>query len=163
MDCVKEVLGRAWFERMWTMQELLLSQKAIVVCGPTLLAWERLVAFGERHREILGDHAELAPFIRCFEAWALYKKQENLLDVEGKEDRKYIKDSIQRDLMMATWSISEKEVAHILQSARVRKAGDFRDKVFALFSIIHNVKRRARHFRSLITRNLSLKSTRTLQ
>jgi len=79
IDCVKEVLGRAWFEECATMQELLLSPKAVVACGSTSWSGGSSPPFGEYHRAILGDQADKAcsPLSHCCEAWTVVSKSES--------------------------------------------------------------------------------------
>jgi hypothetical protein len=142
MDCITEVLGREWFERMWCLQEVLLSHQAIVVCGAALLDWKLLVTFRKCCRSMIEKQDEFGPYIQCCDTWTLFVKDEEVLEVEdstGETKSERIRDPRSKLLMMATFNMTRKEVAHFLQSARIRKAGDPRDKVFALFSIIHGV------------------------
>lgn len=41
-EVLGNLLGRVWFERMWTLQELLLAKHATVMCGNQSMAWESL-------------------------------------------------------------------------------------------------------------------------
>ena len=40
--CLPKLLSTEWIERIWTYQEILSAQNAIVVCGSTHISWSRL-------------------------------------------------------------------------------------------------------------------------
>ncbi|KAF0318470.1 heterokaryon incompatibility protein [Colletotrichum asianum] len=39
-EIIEDVLGRPWFERMWTLQELFLATHATILCGEQVIAWD---------------------------------------------------------------------------------------------------------------------------
>lgn len=40
---LREIFGRQWIKRLWTLQECLLSRNGIIVCGEKLVPWARFV------------------------------------------------------------------------------------------------------------------------
>jgi hypothetical protein len=52
MDAFVKLCQRQWFYRIWTIQELLLSQKAVIMCSYQILQWEKLfkISRSEYHK-----------------------------------------------------------------------------------------------------------------
>ena len=41
---INEILASPWFQRVWTIQEVAFSRKAVVLCGQSEISWENLKA-----------------------------------------------------------------------------------------------------------------------
>lgn len=44
---IRFFFSRSWFHRLWTVQELVINDIAIVLCGETVLAWDDMDIFLE--------------------------------------------------------------------------------------------------------------------
>jgi hypothetical protein len=44
-SAVRFLLQRPWFSRVWTFQEIVLAQEAVLYCGAHTLKWNRLEVF----------------------------------------------------------------------------------------------------------------------
>ena len=56
LDCVMRL---PWFERVWTLQELILAREAVIYFGPNTLKWQELIsAFSKRIPAICYWNAE---------------------------------------------------------------------------------------------------------
>jgi hypothetical protein len=111
----RKLLDRPWFIRMWTLQEIILPQKAIILCGK--YEWE------------VDDFFGLVKFVH---------------DNQGEEDLGGVSYGMQQCLKVAAGrelrynhqaSASQNGLLEILRDARERDAGDKRDKVFAVLGL----------------------------
>lgn len=111
----RKLLDRSWFIRMWTLQEIILPQKAVILCGK--YEWE------------VDDFFGLVKFVH---------------DSQGEDDlggvsygmQQCLKVSAGRELRhQSQASGSGTGLLEILRDARERDAGDKRDKVFAVLGL----------------------------
>ncbi|KAM7212525.1 hypothetical protein V8F06_012106 [Rhypophila decipiens] len=45
---ILSVLKQSWFERLWTLQELVMSREAELMCGPYSISWDSFVDIGSK-------------------------------------------------------------------------------------------------------------------
>ncbi|RBR26392.1 uncharacterized protein FIESC28_00797 [Fusarium coffeatum] len=120
--------NRPWFQRMWTVQEIIQARKALVLCGEFSLDWEYISAAARWY---------------CFKAKGLHK--EHPRDVNGaclvtqmstipwraRLGSEYLPDLLgQKTRPTCKWAMRD-----LLEALRPRLATDPRDKVFALLGI----------------------------
>ncbi|KAF4970554.1 hypothetical protein FSARC_2463 [Fusarium sarcochroum] len=127
-DAFSEFFDRPWFQRMWTVQEIIQARKAIVVCGAYSLPWE---------------HVSAAARWFCYKAKAIH--DDNDREVDGmclvtqmvaipwraKMGSEYLQELMgQKTRPTCKWGLRD-----LLEALRPRLATDPRDKVFALLGI----------------------------
>jgi hypothetical protein len=47
IDSMSAVSGRSWFYRIWTLQEIVLARKAVVICGEQSISWDSLALLAD--------------------------------------------------------------------------------------------------------------------
>ncbi|KAM0234106.1 hypothetical protein ACHAP5_010166 [Fusarium lateritium] len=123
-----EFFDRPWFQRMWTVQEIIQARKAVVVCGPYSLPWEHVSAaakwFCYKAISIHNDYPRQVDGMCLVTqmtaiAWRFKMGSEYLSELLGQKTRPTCK-----------WSLRD-----LLEGLRPRLARDPRDKVFALLGI----------------------------
>ncbi|KAM0418964.1 hypothetical protein ACHAPT_012122 [Fusarium lateritium] len=127
-DAFSEFFDRPWFQRMWTVQEIIQARKAIVVCGPHSLPWEYVSAAARWF---------------CYKAKAIHDR--NSREVDGmclitqmvqipwrsKSGSEYYPQLFgQKMRPTCRWALRD-----LLERLRPRQATDPRDKVYALVGI----------------------------
>ena len=50
IDIFSDLHKRSWFQRVWTLQEIALAKKALVICGKSTISWDTLVWAVDRLR-----------------------------------------------------------------------------------------------------------------
>ncbi|GKU21760.1 unnamed protein product [Fusarium langsethiae] len=123
-----DFFDRPWYQRMWTVQEIIQARKALVLCGPHSLPWE---------------HVSAAARWYCYKAGAI--REDYPREVDGarlmtqmttiawrmKLGSEYYPDLFDRDARpTCRWGLRD-----LLENLRPRLATDPRDKVFALLGI----------------------------
>ncbi|KAJ3532058.1 hypothetical protein NM208_g8486 [Fusarium decemcellulare] len=113
---IEDLFGRPWFERMWTLQELLLAGHATVICGDQSMEWGSLC----HAVELLQASFPLSSkgtrnFINCFYACSDFKE---LLDDPSE---------------------SEGALSKMIHHSRIRHATNPKDKIFALYGLSLNL------------------------
>ncbi|XEV03017.1 hypothetical protein FSHL1_008304 [Fusarium sambucinum] len=123
-----DFFDRPWYQRMWTVQEIIQARKAIVICGPHSIPWE---------------HVSAAARWYCYKAGAIH--QDHQREVHGaslagqmstiawrmREGSEYYPSLFNRSAHpTCKWSLRD-----LLENLRPRLATDPRDKVFALLGI----------------------------
>jgi hypothetical protein len=127
-DAFTDFFDRPWYQRMWTVQEIIQARKAIVLCGPYSLPWE---------------HVSAAARWYYFKAGAIH--QEHPRGIDGvhlvtqmttiawrmKMGSEYNRELFQQSTRpTCKWGLRD-----LLENLRPRLATDPRDKVFALLGI----------------------------
>ncbi|KAG5659910.1 hypothetical protein KAF25_003432 [Fusarium avenaceum] len=123
-----EFFDRPWFQRMWTVQEVMQARKAVVVCGPYSLPWEQVSAAAKWF---------------CYKADAIHNDcprqvdgmclvtQMTAIGWRFKMGAEYLPELLgQKTRPTCKWSLRD-----LLEGLRPRLAKDPRDKVFALLGI----------------------------
>lgn len=124
---IEDVLSRPWFERMWTLQELLLSSHSTVKCGAQSMSW------GAFCQALMLVEASFAPskgsrnFINCYYAYSDFKDlvaaSKGIQATQTGEDKELSSDDVQKDL------------STVVHHTRIRHATDPKDKIFAIYGI----------------------------
>jgi hypothetical protein len=124
---VRSLLQRPWFSRVWTFQEIVLAQDAILYCGARTLRWKRFEVFllglstfsqGPDAEDSRLKGAEIDA-LEIFKAPSILLRPEN----HKPEDTQ---------LFLGLFPL--------LDSLRLRQATDPRDKVFALLNVAYDAK-----------------------
>jgi Heterokaryon incompatibility protein (HET) len=115
---LQALLLRPWFHRVWVIQEIAMSKRAIVVCGEQILPWDRLASLAQRlcfamHMRKLGAVKE-----NIFSAVTVVKRI-----LETNQMRRRVLLGKKNDLL------------RLLIAYRGCKATDAKDKVFALLGL----------------------------
>src|ERR1700761_8831249 len=111
-----ELCSRAWFERVWTMQELVLSRHCLVICGRETIAWATFAAGAD-----------------MFWSWWEYTSRK-LPPCQGLLHR-FWRWEVLQDIPTLT-NQRERLVAYFLLSSRSQKSTNSKDKLYAIFSIV---------------------------
>lgn len=125
---IEDVLSRPWFERMWTLQELLLASHATALCGSKSMEWD---AFCEAMTLIEASFAPSSKgsrnFINCYYARSDFKEliSENT-DIQAMPSGAGGKDAAGEN---------RKDLSTIIYHTRIRHATDPKDKIFALYGV----------------------------
>ncbi|KAF5008646.1 hypothetical protein FDECE_5091 [Fusarium decemcellulare] len=111
-EIIEDLFGRPWFERMWTLQELLLARHATVICGDQSMEWGSLC----HAVELLQASFPLSSkgtrnFINCFYGCSDFKE---LLDDPSE---------------------GEAALSRMIHHSRIRHATNPKDKIFALYGL----------------------------
>ena len=114
---LQKLLGRPWFQRMWVIQEVIVSSRAIVLCGQENIVWEEMVKV-IRRVQFTGRAADSSP---------IYGRHR--LGGDGVTYIDSIRDQKLRDI--------KSNLLYLLMHTRSRAATDPRDKVFALLGLGH--------------------------
>lgn len=134
--CLKDKLGnnkesyllslcsRSWFERLWTVQELLLSRNSRVICGYESISWASFAFEAEKFLTNSYLNEETIPvrcrgfFIRLHYWQYIQQGNQKSNDADAPELRS----------------------AYVLAScASSQKCSDRKDKIFALYTILHEL------------------------
>jgi hypothetical protein len=114
---------RPWFGRMWTIQEVIVAQAAVVICGRKKTDWQELSACIEESQRKGG----------IFERYACLLPRSLL----GQERSAYIQvpliSSFKRDMRNNPGRV---DFSTMLKSFENCEATDPRDKIFALFGLL---------------------------
>ncbi|KAH7303227.1 heterokaryon incompatibility protein-domain-containing protein [Stachybotrys elegans] len=127
-EAFSNFFDRPWFERMWTVQEIIQARKAIVVCGSYSLPWELVSAAArwicykgkavhDRHERQVNGMCLVRQMVGI--PWRVKYRSEYLADLLGQKTRPTCK-----------WAMRS-----LLEQLRPRLASDPRDKVYALVGI----------------------------
>ncbi|GAP88207.1 putative heterokaryon incompatibility protein [Rosellinia necatrix] len=123
-EIIESVLGRPWFERMWTLQELLLASHATVLCGHQAMEWQifcRALELAETSFDPWSKGSR--NFINCYYAYSDYK------DLISEDTGTLAAEKVENH------SMSQQGLSTMMHHTRIRYASDLRDKVFALHGV----------------------------
>ncbi|KAF4470942.1 heterokaryon incompatibility [Fusarium albosuccineum] len=111
-EIIEDLFGRPWFERMWTLQELLLARHATVICGDQSMEWGSLCDAVELLQASFPLSSKgTRNFINCFYACSDFKE---LLDDPSE---------------------GEAALSRMIHHSRIRHATNPKDKIFALYGL----------------------------
>jgi hypothetical protein len=124
---VRSLLQRPWFSRVWTFQEIVLAQEAVLYCGAHTLRWNRLEVF------LLG--------------LSTFSQGPNVEDSRMKGAEAHAFEIVKARSILHRSKNHEPEdtqlllgLCPLLDSLRLRQATDPRDKVFALLNVACDAK-----------------------
>ncbi|KAK7415574.1 hypothetical protein QQX98_005820 [Neonectria punicea] len=122
-EIIEGLLSRTWFERMWTLQELLLAKHATVMCGNHSMSWESLC----QALELIEAGFPLSSkgtrnFVNCFYACSDFK--EMLEGIENNETDDGLK-----------------VLSRMVHHSRIRHATNPKDKIFALYGLSQKLQK----------------------
>ncbi|KAJ4178535.1 hypothetical protein NW755_013149 [Fusarium falciforme] len=122
-EIIEGLLSRTWFERMWTLQELLLAKHATIMCGTQSMSWDALC----QALELIEASFPLSSkgtrnFVNCFYAFSDFK--EMLEDIENNETDDGVK-----------------VLSRMVHHSRIRHATNPKDKIFALYGLSQKLKK----------------------
>ncbi|KAF5658715.1 Heterokaryon incompatibility protein [Fusarium heterosporum] len=123
-----EFFDKPWFQRMWTVQEIIQARKAVVVCGSYSLDWEHVSAaakwFCYKAKSIHDDYPRQVNGMCLVTQMVAIPWRSKL----GSEYNAHLFD--QKSRPTCKWSLRD-----LLEGLRPRLAMDPRDKVFGLLGI----------------------------
>ncbi|KAF7516735.1 hypothetical protein G7054_g14035 [Neopestalotiopsis clavispora] len=110
---IDALFSRPYFERMWIVQEVLLSQRLLLLCGPSFCSWHDIIWF--QNQEQMWKKEDLHIISR----WP-----STLISTKGYLNRHHSTESVQK-------------LQYLLLHVRDRQCLDKRDKIYALLGIIN--------------------------
>ncbi|RTE84286.1 hypothetical protein BHE90_001160 [Fusarium euwallaceae] len=122
-EIIEDLLSRTWFERMWTLQELLLAKHATIMCGNHSMSWESLC----QALELIEASFPLSSkgtrnFVNCFYACSDFKEMlENIKNDEIDD--------------------GAKALSRMVHHSRIRHATNPKDKIFALYGLSQKLQK----------------------
>ncbi|CZR64495.1 uncharacterized protein PAC_14393 [Phialocephala subalpina] len=160
-NCRDEILGRGWFTRAWTFQELVVSRRPWICCGTTCLPWSQLCTYFLQQRrwdKNLGTdkwnyHTQFSNS-RMPDPWGLdYVLTERHSIVKGSDgDSQRLRITVKGTMIMdkvrqiyqaeqdkIIYGIGEEEkftLIHLLQHRQGFAASDPRDAIFSLYGVL---------------------------
>ncbi|KAL3292467.1 HET-domain-containing protein [Colletotrichum asianum] len=121
-EIIEDVLGRPWFERMWTLQELLLATHATILCGEQVIAWDISCQALELMEATFSLSSKgVRNFVNCFYAYSDFQ------DISGNTNGQTPTELAGGD--------EEGTLSSLVQHARIRHATNPKDKIFGLYGI----------------------------
>jgi hypothetical protein len=122
-EIIEGLLSRTWFERMWTLQELLLAKHATIMCGTQSMSWDALC----QALELIEASFPLSSkgtrnFVNCFYACSDFKEMLEDIDNNKTDD-------------------GAKILSRMVHHSRIRHATNPKDKIFALYGLSQKLKR----------------------
>ena len=117
-SCLIKLLSRDWFSRLWTVQEAVLAQHAIMQCGQHSMPWEAL----EAAAQCFWKH------IDCCEYYLQNHKEAN--------DMFCLVNANVGRLEWSKQQLQNTSLSALLERFRAQKVTDPRDQVFALLSLL---------------------------
>lgn len=116
-DTIEALISHTWYERMWTLQELLLAENATILCGKQTMPWDIFCESLELIEARFENTSRgTRNFISCFYAYSDFKElKEDTADPSDHE--------------------KSRRIESIMQYTRIRHATDPRDKIIALYGI----------------------------
>lgn len=118
-ETLRQMLRCRWFDRVWTVQEIVVPKAVTVAYGPSIAPWDMFVK-AAKHFAIFRDTARLPPFpSEYLSVLSLFSRR--ILDIADMRDH---------------WSSSVRaELLPLLRQFSGRGATDDRDKVYALLGL----------------------------
>ncbi|KAF3006246.1 hypothetical protein E8E14_005215 [Neopestalotiopsis sp. 37M] len=110
---IDAVFSRPYFERMWIVQEVLLSQRLLLLCGPSSCSWHDIVWF-QNHEQKWNEE----------DLHIISRLPSTLISTKECLNRHHNTESVQK-------------LKHLLLNLRGRQCLDQRDKIYALLGILN--------------------------
>lgn len=127
---IEDLLSHPWFERMWTLQELLLASHATLICGNQAIGWNSFChAFDLLEGQFPASSKGMNNFANCFHAHSVFR--EMLGDSLTTDDD----DNDDNASSSNSSSSSNRSLAMMIHHARIRHATYPKDKVFAMYGL----------------------------
>lgn len=116
-DTIETLISHTWYERMWTLQELLLAKNATILCGKQTMPWDNFCEGLELIEARFENTSRgMRNSISCFYAYSDFKEMEE----ESADPSDHGK---------------SRKLESIMQYTRIRHATDPRDKIIALYGV----------------------------
>ncbi|KAI0415298.1 heterokaryon incompatibility protein-domain-containing protein [Xylaria grammica] len=115
---ITHLLENDWFQRSWTVQEILLAREGLVVCGWESIDWKaffQAIMYASQQEMVAPAIGHFAPFRRDFDDLYLLQEASEFL----KRPRE-----------------SHEQLLELLRIFRARNATDKRDKIYAFLGLI---------------------------
>ncbi|KAF4785924.1 heterokaryon incompatibility [Colletotrichum scovillei] len=134
-DVELSVLKKAWFLRVWVLQEVVVSKKVSIQCGRRRVPWNdfcKLILLNPRYHDRYGysmQAIERVDIVRdMFQARCAYQESHDLVQLRPSWHTK-----------VTNYGGRSAHIIDMLARARQLEASDPRDKIFALLGISTNV------------------------
>ncbi|KAE9363203.1 HET-domain-containing protein [Stipitochalara longipes BDJ] len=115
---LREICNLPWFRRVWTIQEMALATKCLILCGCETISWEALVLAAKNgHERMEGSVRTLPARFRTLATRVSSRAFYNNPDLAKASSRIWL----------------------ILTKCRREEASDPRDKIFGLFAILESL------------------------
>lgn len=125
-DIIEALISHTWYERMWTLQELLLARTATVLCGKQTMPWDTFCESLELIEAGFGTTSRgMRNLISCFYAYSDFKELEDSVDPSNHDPSNHEESP---------------RIESIMQYTRIRHATYPRDKIIALYGISQRLR-----------------------
>ena len=118
---ISELFGNPWFKRVWVLQEVINSKRAVLHCGAESILWKELVEVNDYHNHQL---PHLVPLHRLPQIWSHLGKPRNPSVFPSISDSGEERPEAARDI----------GILDVVLEALELDSTDPRDKIFALLS-----------------------------
>lgn len=131
---IEDLLSHPWFERMWTLQELLLASHATLVCGNQAVEWTSFCrAFDLLEGQFPASSKGMNNFANSFHAHSVFKDMLGYRLTSDDDDDD--DDASSSANSSSSNSSNSQSLAMMIHHARIRHATDPKDKVFAMYGL----------------------------
>ncbi|KAH6716957.1 heterokaryon incompatibility protein-domain-containing protein [Leptodontidium sp. MPI-SDFR-AT-0119] len=114
---LSRLFQRAWFERLWVIQEISVSQRAMVLCGKYMILWPQL--------------EKAAKYILRPRGIPVPPRIQKILPLMGAHRMTQVS-------IKSMWNVDEKNILTILHTTQDTKCLDPRDRLYAILGIIED-------------------------
>ncbi|KAG4439012.1 hypothetical protein IFR05_005528 [Cadophora sp. M221] len=114
---LSRLFQRPWFERLWVIQEISVSQRAMVLCGKYMILWSQL--------------EKAAQYILRPRGIPVPPHNQKILPLMGAHRMTQVS-------IKSMWNVDEKNILTILHSTQDTKCLDPRDRLYAILGIIED-------------------------
>ncbi|KIW36768.1 uncharacterized protein PV06_11057 [Exophiala oligosperma] len=128
-----QFLGRAWWQRIWVLQEIVMARKSFVLCGRWAAEWDQIERATASFKEsfiYIDELQESNIFHQSEELRTFRQNAANLLLI--KRLRIFVKDGCLRS--------SRHDFSNLLELAKDKDTTEPRDKIYALLGIGKELK-----------------------
>ncbi|KAJ4351449.1 uncharacterized protein N0V89_006791 [Didymosphaeria variabile] len=118
-SAIKALLNRTYFQRIWIVQEIVLSRRIDLLCGSSICPWDRLASFWESR--VLGKN-----------------KMADLVQFRITDIKKAVELVVARQQFEAGWYGKDPKfcMLQLLDLSHRRHCSEFRDRVYALLGLL---------------------------
>ncbi|KAF2263768.1 HET-domain-containing protein [Lojkania enalia] len=117
LSCLNALFEREWFDRVWPIQEIALSQKCVVLCGDESIALDDLMNSLESLRNVTYTSDEIHRVHFHKEMWRCVREYS----------------------LIETWKWNVNSCSAMLLKARFQNASEPRDKIFAFHGLFERL------------------------